>query len=177
LVHTREVPSQTRDKQDGGIILLHRIIVKCSCHRLKFVILYYKRVIALILRNMVPRNVSYCTRKLVQYYVLLETIFLNIFNSFGNVLLLRYIYKGRLVKTSANIAFSFYKEIYMKKLIVYYNVSYFVLYHFQQYFNYILAFKFYWRREPYYPKKNHRYTASNWHCKVYHNVVTMVLVM
>jgi hypothetical protein len=122
------------------------------------------------------RNLSCVYQTLLRKYGMQYRWRCNIFNSFGNVLLLRYIYKGRLVKTSANIAFSFYKEIYMKKLIVYYNVSYFVLYHFQQYFNYILAFKFYWRREPYYPKKNHRYIASNWHCKVYHNVVTMVLV-
>jgi hypothetical protein len=32
---------------------------------------------------------------------------------------LRYIYKGRLVKISANIAFLSYKEIYMKYLILY----------------------------------------------------------
>jgi hypothetical protein len=45
----------------------------------------------------------------------------NIFNSFGNALLFRYIYKGRAVKISANIAFLFYKEIYMKYLLLYYN--------------------------------------------------------
>ena len=33
----------------------------------------------------------------------------------------RYIYKGRLVKISENIAFWFYKEIYMKYLILYYK--------------------------------------------------------
>ena len=43
----------------------------------------------------------------------------NIFNSFGNTLLFRYIYKGRIVKISANIAFLFYKEIYMKYLGTY----------------------------------------------------------
>jgi hypothetical protein len=43
----------------------------------------------------------------------------NIFNSFGNALLFRYIYKGRLVKISENIVFLFYKEIYMKYLILY----------------------------------------------------------
>ena len=48
----------------------------------------------------------------------------NIFNSFGNALLFRYICKGRLVKISENIAFSFNKEIYMKYLILYYNVLY-----------------------------------------------------
>jgi len=46
----------------------------------------------------------------------------NIFNSFGNALLFMYIYKGRLVKISENIAFLFYKEIYMKYLILYYKV-------------------------------------------------------
>ena len=46
----------------------------------------------------------------------------NIFNSFGNALLFMYIYKGKLVKISANIAFLFYKEIYMKYLILYYKV-------------------------------------------------------
>ena len=43
-----------------------------------------------------------------------------IFNSFGNALLIRYIYKGRLVSISTNIALLFYKEIYMKYLILYY---------------------------------------------------------
>ena len=45
----------------------------------------------------------------------------NIFNSFGNALLIRYIYKGRPVKILANIAFLLYKEILMKYLILYYN--------------------------------------------------------
>ena len=45
----------------------------------------------------------------------------NIFNSFGNALLFRYIYKGKLVKISENIAFLFYKEIYMNYLIIYYK--------------------------------------------------------
>jgi len=44
------------------------------------------------------------------------------FNSFGNALLFRYIYKGTLVKLLANIAFLFYKEISMKYLILYYKV-------------------------------------------------------
>jgi hypothetical protein len=48
----------------------------------------------------------------------------NIFNSFGNALLFRYIYKGRLVQISENIAFLFYKEIYMKYLILYYKIIY-----------------------------------------------------
>ena len=47
----------------------------------------------------------------------------NIFNSFGIALLFRYIYKGRLVKISENIAFLFYKEIYMKYLILYYKTE------------------------------------------------------
>ena len=47
----------------------------------------------------------------------------NIFNSFGNALLFRYIYKGRRVKISENIAF-LYKEIYMKYLILYYKTLY-----------------------------------------------------
>jgi len=45
----------------------------------------------------------------------------NIFNSFENTMLFMDIYKGRIVKISANIAFLFYKEIYMKYLILYYN--------------------------------------------------------
>ena len=44
-----------------------------------------------------------------------------LFNSFGNALLYSYIYKGWLVKISANISFFFYKEIYMKYLILYYK--------------------------------------------------------
>ena len=39
---------QMTDKQDGGIIL-QRNLVKCNCHRLKYLVLYYKSVIALIL--------------------------------------------------------------------------------------------------------------------------------
>ena len=46
------------------------------------------------------------------------------FNSFGIALLFRYIYKGRLVRISENIAFIFYKEIYMNYLILYYNAYY-----------------------------------------------------
>jgi hypothetical protein len=46
----------------------------------------------------------------------------NIFNSFVIALLFRYIYKGRLVKISENIALLFYKEIYMKYLILYYKI-------------------------------------------------------
>jgi hypothetical protein len=38
----------------------------------------------------------------------------NIFKSFRNTLIFRYIDKGIIVKISANIAFLFYKEIYMK---------------------------------------------------------------
>jgi hypothetical protein len=45
-------------------------------------------------------------------------------NSFGNALLFRYIYKGRLVEISANIASLFYKEMYMKYLILYYKHYY-----------------------------------------------------
>jgi hypothetical protein len=69
LVRTREVQSktifarkQTRDKQDGGnsyYILTAGIraagigqsVVKCNCQRLKYLVLHYKNVIALILRN------------------------------------------------------------------------------------------------------------------------------
>jgi hypothetical protein len=40
----------------------------------------------------------------------------------------RIIYKGKLVKISANIAFLFYKEIDMKYLILYYNSCYFFIY-------------------------------------------------
>ena len=48
----------------------------------------------------------------------------NMFNSFRNALLFMYIYKGRLVKISENIAFLFYKEIYIKYLILYYKSVY-----------------------------------------------------
>ena len=48
----------------------------------------------------------------------------NIFNSFGNAIICMYIYKGRLVKISTNIAFLFNKEIYVKYLILYYNLLY-----------------------------------------------------
>jgi hypothetical protein len=50
--------------------MTQRNIVKCNCHRLKYLVLYNKRVIALILRNIVPRSISYYTRKLVQYDIL-----------------------------------------------------------------------------------------------------------
>jgi hypothetical protein len=53
----------------------------------------------------------------------------NIFNSFGIALLFSYIYKGRLVKISENIAFLFYKEIYMKYLILYYKTNYWIIKH------------------------------------------------
>jgi hypothetical protein len=43
------------------------------------------------------------------------------FNSIGIALLLRYIYKGSLVNILENIAFLFYKEIFMKYLILYYK--------------------------------------------------------
>ena len=45
----------------------------------------------------------------------------NIFNSFGIALLFRDIYKEKLVRISENIAYLFYKEIYMKYLILYYK--------------------------------------------------------
>jgi hypothetical protein len=59
IICTREVQSktifackQTRNKQVGGIeYMLQRNIVKCNCHKLKYFVLYYERVIALILRN------------------------------------------------------------------------------------------------------------------------------
>jgi len=51
--------------------MLQRNMDKCNCHRLKYLVLYYKRVIALILVNIVPR-------KVVQYDILLGTIFVNI---------------------------------------------------------------------------------------------------
>jgi hypothetical protein len=59
-------------------VMLKRNMMKYNCHRLKYLILCYKRVITLILRNIVPRSISYSTRKLVQYDILLGTIFLNI---------------------------------------------------------------------------------------------------
>jgi hypothetical protein len=43
---------------------------------------------------------------------------LSICNSFGNAPLFRYIYKRGQEKISANIAFLFYKEIYMKYLLL-----------------------------------------------------------
>ena len=45
---------------------------------MKYLLLYNKRVIACILVNIVPRSVSYCTRTLAQYDILLGTIFTNI---------------------------------------------------------------------------------------------------
>ena len=45
---------------------------------LKYLLLYNKRVIAWRLMNIVPHNISYCIRKLVQYGILLETTFTNI---------------------------------------------------------------------------------------------------
>ena len=47
----------------------------------------------------------------------------NMFNLFGIALLFKYIYKGRLVKISENIAFLIYKEIYIKYLILYYKTE------------------------------------------------------
>ena len=45
------------------------------------------------------------------------------FNSFGMLFILfRYIYKGIFIKISTNITFLFYKEIYMKYLILHYEV-------------------------------------------------------
>jgi hypothetical protein len=43
------------------------------------------------------------------------------FNSFGNALF----FKGRQVKISANIAFLFYKEIYLTYVTLYYNMKYY----------------------------------------------------
>jgi hypothetical protein len=34
--------------------MLQRNMVKCNCHKLKYLVLYYERVIVLILRNIVP---------------------------------------------------------------------------------------------------------------------------
>ena len=50
------------------LLMLQRNMVKCNCHRLEYLVLhvYNKRVIALILRHIVPRSISYCNRKLVQ---------------------------------------------------------------------------------------------------------------
>ena len=36
-----------------------RSAVKCNCHRLKYLLLYYKSVIALILWSIVPCSISY----------------------------------------------------------------------------------------------------------------------
>jgi hypothetical protein len=52
----------------------------------------------------------------------------NMFNSFGNAPYFMHIYNGRLVKILANITFSFYKEIYMKYLILYYKMTYWCFY-------------------------------------------------
>jgi hypothetical protein len=52
---------------------IHNIYIKNDLG-IKYLLLYNKMVIAWILVNIVPRNISYCTRKLVQYDVLLETI-------------------------------------------------------------------------------------------------------
>ena len=45
---------------------------------MKHLLLYNKRIIAGILMNIVPHNISYCTRKLVQYDRLIGTIFTNV---------------------------------------------------------------------------------------------------
>ena len=58
--------------------MLQRNMVKCKCHRLKYLVLYYKRVVALIVKIIVPLSISYCTLKFVQCDILLGTIFLNI---------------------------------------------------------------------------------------------------
>jgi hypothetical protein len=44
----------------------------CNIGQDAYLVLYNKRVIALILRNIVPRSISYYTRKLVQYDILLR---------------------------------------------------------------------------------------------------------
>ena len=97
MVRTRLVASktifackQTRDKQDGGIILstmymLQRNMMKFNCHRLKYLVLYYKRVIALILRNVVRRSISYRTRKRVLWYTAWDNIYIIIWSCPGNM--------------------------------------------------------------------------------------------
>ena len=57
--------------------ILQRNMVKCNGYRLKYLVLYYKSVIALILSAIVPRSISYFTRELMKYYIVLRTIFLN----------------------------------------------------------------------------------------------------
>ena len=56
----------------------HILTVLITLLKKKYVLLYNKRVIAWILVNIVPRSVSYCTRTLAQYDILLGTIFTNI---------------------------------------------------------------------------------------------------
>jgi hypothetical protein len=56
----------------------HILTVLITLLKKKYVLLYNKRVIAWILVNIVPRSVSYCAHTLVQYDILLETIFTNI---------------------------------------------------------------------------------------------------
>jgi len=47
-----------------------------------------------------------------------------IFLTYSEMLYFRYIYKGRLVKILANVAFLFYKGIFTKYLILYYKLTY-----------------------------------------------------
>jgi hypothetical protein len=52
--------------------MLQRNMVKIEIFGTTFV--YYKRIIALILRNIVPHSISYCTRKVMQYDILIFLI-------------------------------------------------------------------------------------------------------
>jgi hypothetical protein len=52
--------------------MLLRNMAKCNCHRLKYLVLYHKRVIALILRNIIyTKKSSWNT----WYYIIINTIY------------------------------------------------------------------------------------------------------
>jgi hypothetical protein len=70
------------------------------------------------------RNLSTTYQNLRRKYGMQYQSRWNIFNWFRNALLFRSIYQRRLVKISANIAFVFQKEIYLKYLIPYYYIVY-----------------------------------------------------
>jgi hypothetical protein len=176
--------------------MLQRNMMKCNCHRLKYLVLYYKRVILSRLVYYITRacecNMIYCegqyssilvspdffatcieynstilfishllvckyrfTRNLSSAYQALRRqngmqywSRYNIFNSFGNALLFRYIYKGRLVKISENIALLFYWLIWLMFGVLAPLSTIFQLYHGDQFY--------WWWRKPGVSGENNR---------------------
>ena len=97
-----------------------------TCIQYNSAILFISRL--LTYKYCLIRNISSAYQTIRRKYGMQCRSRCNIFNSFRNALLFRYIYKGKLVKMSENIAFLFYKEIDMKYLILYYNSCYFFIY-------------------------------------------------